>query len=241
MKSLPLVFVMVLFVVGFGFGQTVLASPSTITVPSAQYPTIQSASCGGPIVEIAPGTYNENLVFYQCPYGVTTFRKARGSKGEVVISGGPNADTVKLGFNAVVRFEDITITNEQQLGYYDAAAVYGFGATIEMDNCVVYSSAVGVSSNYAQLTDIANSTFVGWSANAIGVVVTNQSDLGKDQGAHVYNNQFQGLLIGTYHQELVDEVTMPTMTRCKNSTKCGDSNSYYQVASPYIFTTNIAD
>lgn len=200
-----------------------------ISVPSADYPTIQSAIGAAPIIEVAPGVYRENI---HLANSVSATIRAK-IPGSVIIDGGDTANTIDLAIYATVRLENLTLINTRPRQYYDTATVFGWGGVaFTISNCTIYSKSIGVSSSYAFYTTIVNSKFIGLADDAVGAMTSLQAPIGPNSGTRLFDNHFMSLDTGIYHYDIGSSVRL---IRCQGR-ECSDSNRYSDVNTPYFFT-----
>lgn len=238
MKNLLFACLLVFVVAGAAFAQIDEANGDfkrrAVTVPSGQYPDIQSAlnarECN---IRILPGYYRVNLQVLYTQECVTTI--SADEPNTVLLDGGNTGNTISLWIDADVNLKNLNIANDQPIGNYEVGAVQGWGGTsFTIENCSIVSRGVGLSTTYAEYVTVINSTFVGTASDSVGIRTFLNNPLGRNTGVRLYNNFFSSMHIAVYHYELHDP-SVQTISFCRTGRRCEDSNSYQGVQISYHY------
>jgi hypothetical protein len=156
--------------------------------------------------------------------------------GTATLDGGDTANTIdagsfKSGYYSTLILKGLNIYNSQEPnGYYNRAAVFSEGGTVlEMYDCFVQTETIGVSTNYAHATIVANCRLVSGRVSSIGIMLSHQNPLGSDTGSRIYKNEFHRMAYGIHGLNSY----YPTQLCKGDSPMCKDQNTYIYVAVGY--------
>lgn len=176
-----------------------------IVVPSPEAPTIQLAfDSGADLIILQPGYYQENIVAV-IDRNVTIRSvvplaaaidggTARSTFSFTSATQHGNIITLPTSWEWKVTLQGLVIINQQKLRWYSSAAVFvEFNPAVIMQDCWIYHSAIGLSTNYTVATIVERTVFIGIGdqSEAIGVLLGSQ-DMYRppDKGARIVDSIF---------------------------------------------------